>query len=143
MRLAPLTPPFSLARARLFPPSSSSEEVSRPTKNPAVHQKKDGLYVSNCYVQASSDAQKAVRCCWSRHSFSHPIDECLPTSFLSPSYRSTAMLYMYFMYICTLCSRNSDPGSHSRPFSSFLTTVRALHFYREKIYNTDITYHLL
>ena len=30
-------------------------------------------------------------------------------------------------------SRNSDPGSHSWLFSPFPTTVRALHFYREKI----------
>ena len=30
-------------------------------------------------------------------------------------------------------SRNSDPGSHSRLFSPLPTTVRALHFYREKI----------
>ena len=30
-------------------------------------------------------------------------------------------------------SSNSDPGSHSRLFSPLPTTVRALHFYREKI----------
>ena len=29
-------------------------------------------------------------------------------------------------------SRNADPGSHSRLFSPLPTTVRALHFYREK-----------
>ena len=29
-------------------------------------------------------------------------------------------------------SRNSDLGSHSRPFSPLPTTVRTLHFYREK-----------
>ena len=30
-------------------------------------------------------------------------------------------------------SRNSDPGSHNRLFTSLSATVRGLHFYREKI----------
>ena len=37
----------------------------------------------------------------------------------------------FFLYLPP--SRNSDPGSHSRLFSPLPTTVRALHFYREKI----------
>ena len=32
----------------------------------------------------------------------------------------------------TYCSGNSDPRSHSRLFSPLATTVRALHFHREK-----------
>ena len=31
--------------------------------------------------------------------------------------------------------RRSDPGSHSRLFSPFSTTVRALNFYRETIFD--------
>ena len=37
-----------------------------------------------------------------------------------------------FCILSLLRSRNSDAGSHSRLFSPLPTTVRALHFYRER-----------
>ena len=49
--------------------------------------------------------------------FTRPICYPRPSS-LSPSWT-------------VITSRNSDPGSHSRLFSSLPTTVRTLHFHRE------------
>ena len=39
---------------------------------------------------------------------------------------------MFALLVLLPLGRSSDPGSHSRLFSPFLITVRALHFYREK-----------
>ena len=42
--------------------------------------------------------------------------------------------FVFFALICSLLpSHNSNPGSHGRLFSPLTATVRALHFYREKI----------
>ena len=68
-------------------------------------------------------------------------------SAMSESYvvRCVTTRFFLFYFICipfivfaplfslpSINSRNSDPGSHSRLFSPLPTTVRALHFYREK-----------
>ena len=46
---------------------------------------------------------------------------CIPFVMFAPSFFSPSY-----------CSRNLDPGSHSRNFYPLPTTVRALHFFREK-----------